>query len=150
MRILVALSPLFVVQIVAVVSMVTLVAAEHSRTARRFALWNLGLTIATVLATAPFGVLPMAVGLSLSGLLVRAPLVVRFALREGTLARADLLEAVRFIVALAVTAAAALWLCRFAPVAPVVAQIAGLAIAGAISVAVLFQTVRERGISSDS
>jgi PST family polysaccharide transporter len=114
MPILVALSPLFLVQIIAVVSLITLVGAERSRTARKFALWNLGLTAAAVLATAPFGVMVVP----------------------------DLVESGRFILWLGVTAALAIGLCRLAPVDPVVAQIAGLAVAGAISGTVLFRTVR--------
>lgn len=142
-----ALSPLFCVQIVAVVSTISLVAAERSRTARRFALWNLGLTMATVVATAPFGVLAMALGLSLSGLLLRAPLVVRLALREGTLARSELITSLRFIVLLAAGTMLALGLCRFVPVEPLAQQCVGLAVAAAISAGVLAHTVRSRAPS---
>jgi PST family polysaccharide transporter len=148
--ILMALSPLFMVQIVAVVSMVTLVAAERSRTARRFAFWNLGLTIAAVLATAPFGVLAMALGLSISGLLVRAPLVVRYALREGTMERRELGEALRFIALLILGAGALLGLCQLAPVPPLVAQMAGLAVAAAISGGVLFHLMRGRAAQPEA
>ncbi len=142
MPILVGLSPLFVVQIVAVVAMITLVGSERSRVVRRFAFWNLGVTIAAVLLTAPFGVLAMAIGLSASGLLVRAPLVVRYALRERTLLLADVSEALRFLLMLAAAAGAALGLCRLLPLPPVVTEIMGLGIAALISGAVLFQTVR--------
>lgn len=147
MAILGALSPLFCVQIVAVVSTISLVAAERSRAARSFALWNLGLTIAAVLATAPFGVMAMALGLSLSGLLLRAPLVVRLALREGTLARAELIGAVRFIVMLAAGTMLSLALCRLVPVEPLVQQIGGFGVAAAISIGVLAFTVRQRATS---
>lgn len=139
-----SLSPLFVVQIIAVVSMMTLVSSERSRTVRRFAFWNLGSTIVAVLVTAPFGAIAMAIGLSASGVLLRAPLVVRFAIREGTLQFADVREAMRLLLLLAAGTGVALWSCRLLPVAPVTGEIAGLVVAGLISSAVLFSIVRPR------
>jgi PST family polysaccharide transporter len=139
-----SLSPLFIVQLVAVVSLVTLVSAERSRTVRFFSFWNLGITIAAVVATAPFGVMAMAIGLSLSGLLVRAPLAVALAIRERTLVVADVLEALRFTLMLAAIAGAAMWLCRLLPVMPLVGQAIGLVVVAAISGAILLRTMRSR------
>jgi hypothetical protein len=74
--------------------------------------------------------------------MLRAPLVVSFAIRERTLQLADVLEALRFILVLVVGAGAALGICRLLPVEPVVTEVAGLVIVAAISGTVLFFTFR--------
>lgn len=145
MPILGGLSPLFIVQIIAVVATITLVSAERSRTVRRFALCNFVICVGAVLLAAPFGVMAVAFALSLSGLLISAPLVVRFALRERTLAPGDVRAAVGLVIALAATTAAALGLLRLVPLAPLMGEIAGLILAAVISAAVLFHTVRRGG-----
>jgi O-antigen/teichoic acid export membrane protein len=142
MPILGSLSPMFIVQIVAVVSLVTLVSAEYSRTARRFAFWNLGLTVIAVLATAPFGVMAMAIGLTVSGLLLRAPLAVRYAIREGTMAAADVAAAGRFFVVVAGATAVALALTQLLPVASPGRELAGLVCALLITGAALRHVTR--------
>jgi O-antigen/teichoic acid export membrane protein len=137
-----ALSPVFIVQLVAVVALVTMVSAERSRTVRMYSILNLAVTLAAVIATAPFGVMAMALGLTLSGLLVRAPLAVGLAIREGTLSVGDVREALRFTLLLIVVAGAAMWLCRALPVPAIAGQIVGLGIAAVISAVALLQTFR--------
>ena len=137
-----SLSPLFLVQIIAVISSISMVSAERSRAVRRFAIWNLLLTGAVVLGAAPFGVMALALGLSISGLLLRGPLVVMLALRERTLERADVMLALRLVLTLGIAAALLLVICGYLPVSPVMREIAGLVAITALSGIALFRVMR--------
>lgn len=137
-----SLSPLFVVQLIAVTASISMVSAERSRTVRRFAIWNLVLTAAVVLVASPFGVMATALALSISGLLVRAPIVVGFAIRERTFAGADVIEALRTILTLGGIAAALVWICAQLPVSPLMREIVELGAVAAVSGVALLRVLR--------
>lgn len=137
------LSPLFMSQVIATVARMTLLASEESRVDRFFALLNLVLTAAAVLAAAPFGVFAVALALSLSGVALRAPLLTVLAVRKRTLARSDVIDGLRVIAMLAVVSAVAAWACRLLPVIGVAKDVLGLVAAAAISAGALAIIVRQ-------
>lgn len=135
------LSPMFAVQIVCTITILSLVSRERAHTVRLFSFWNLALTAGSVLLAAPLGVEAVAIALSISGLALRAPLLVYLAVRDGSISFADILEGVRFMLALAACAAALLWLCRLLPWTGVAGDLAGLLAVAAISGGVLMRAV---------
>lgn len=139
-----ALSPLFMSQIIATVARMTLLASEESRVDRFFSLLNLLLTAVAVLAAVPFGVLGVALALSLSGVAIRAPLLAFLAVRKGSLTRANVFDGLRTIALLAAISALVLWLCGMLPVAGLVKDVLGLMAAGGVSVAALVLVFRQR------
>lgn len=136
------LSPLFMSQILATVARMTLLASEQSRVDRSFSLLNLLLTAAAVLAAAPFGVFAVALALSLSGVVLRVPLLAVLAIGKGCLATADVIDGLRVTAMLALLSAMALWICRALPVAGLVQDGIGLLVMALISVGALAFIVR--------
>lgn len=140
-----ALSPLFMSQIMATVIRMSLLATEQSQVDRFFSFLNLGLTIVAVLAAAPFGVVPVALALSLSGLLVRAPLLAILAIRKGSLTGRDVADGILAIATFAVVTAVALWLIQLLPLSGLMRDIGGLVASGAISLIALLLVMRRPG-----
>jgi hypothetical protein len=129
-------------QILATVARMTLLASEQSRVDRFFSLLNLLLTAAAVLAAAPFGIFAVALALSLSGVVLRAPLLAALAIRKGCLAAADVIDGLRVIALLALLSAVALWICRALPLTGLAQDGVGLLVAALISVGALAFIVR--------
>ncbi|HKQ83923.1 MAG TPA: oligosaccharide flippase family protein [Steroidobacteraceae bacterium] len=120
------LTPLFVSQVMASVARNALLAADHAATERTFSFWNLVLTIAATLAAAPFGVIAFSLALSLSGLLLRAPLLAVLAVRKGALHADDLIDGVRVMLLLAAIGGTLLWVLEYVPMHAVVRDLVGL------------------------
>lgn len=139
-----ALSPLFMSQVLATVTRMTLLASEQSRVDRFFSLLNLILTAAAVLAAVRFGILAVALALSLSGILLRAPLLAWFAIRKGSLTLHSVVDGLRAIAILAALSAAVLLLCRWLPVGSLARDILGLLAVGGVSAVALTFIMRRR------
>jgi PST family polysaccharide transporter len=141
------LSPLFASQVVSTVALTTLMAREQSAAVRLFSFWNLALTAIAVVAATPWGITGVAVALAVSGLGIRAPLLIRLAVRAGTMHPADVLLGLRRMVALAAVTAIALGACRLAGPGGPAGDALGLAVCAAISAAgltfVYLRSIRE-------
>lgn len=136
------LSPLFMSQVLATVARMTLLASEQSRVDRFFSLLNLALTVVAVVAAAPFGIFAVALALSVSGVVLRAPLLAVLAIRKGCLATADVVDGVRAVALLALASAAVLWICRVLPLNGLVRDGIGLLAVALVSVGALALIVR--------
>lgn len=139
-----ALSPLFMSQVLATVTRMTLLASEQSHVDRLFAFLNLLLTAAAVLAAVPFGIIGVALALSLSGILLRAPLLAWFAIRKGSQTLASVMDGLRAIALLAAVSAVGLLLCRLLPVTGLLKDVLGLFVVGGVSAVALVCIVRRR------
>src|SRR5690606_30213507 len=143
-----ALSPLFMSQVLATVTRMTLLASEQSHVDRLFSFLNLILTAAAVLAAVPFGILGVALALSLSGILLRAPLLAWLAIRKGSQTLASVMDGLRVIALLAAISAAGLLLCRLLPVPGIVKDVLGLFAVAGVSAVALIVIVRRRSRES--
>jgi len=139
------LTPLFVSQIISTIARVSLLASEYSRVDRTFAIWNLALTAVLVACAAPFGVLAVALALSLSAVFLRAPLLVYFAIRHGCIGLHMLLDALRSIGVLAAFSAVAVALARALPISPLHADLLSLFGCAAVTAVSLSTIVRKAG-----
>lgn len=131
------LSPLFISQVIATIAGVTLVGTEESRAMRWFSFWNLLLTAVAVLLAAPSGVEAMALAIAVSGIALRAPLLVGLAVHRGSLAMGDVWSGLRRLAILAVAAGTVLGVVEMSPLAGAVRDVAGLLVCLGVSAAAL-------------
>jgi polysaccharide transporter, PST family len=140
-----ALSPLFIAQVVAAVARNALLASEQSRTDRLFAAVNLAVAAVAVLIGARFGLLPVALALSLSGLLICTPFLVVLALRKSNLNLAIVLDGARTTLWLAAAATVLVWACEALPLPGAGREVAGLLAVGGISMMALKRMLGVQG-----
>lgn len=137
-----ALSLLFVSQVMASVARTALLAKEEARAERFFSFVNLALTAIVVLATAPFGVVAVALALAISGIALRAPILAVLAVRRHCLAAADVLDGLRVIAVLAAISGLASWAFRALSVPGIARDILGLIAVAAISAVAIGRIAR--------
>ena len=139
------LSPLFMSQVLATVARMTLLASDQAHVDRKFSFLNLLLTVLVVFSAAPFGVYAVALALSISGLLLRSPLLAWFAIRNRSMALASVLDGLATIALLAVPAALLVLACRWARGPGVLSDLLGLgAVAGVSAIALVLIVRRQR------
>ena len=100
------------------------------------------MTIAAVLLAAPFGVLAVALALSLSGVALRTPILAVMAVRQGNMGAANVLDGLRVVGTLAVISGAILIMVRMLPLEGVIADALGLTLMGGVSAAALAAILR--------
>ena len=137
-----ALSPLFISQVITTVARMALLASERSHVDRQFSFWSFLMTIAAVLLAAPFGVLAVALALSLSGVALRTPILAVMAVRQGNMGAANVLDGLRVVGTLAVISGAILMMVRMLPLEGVIADALGLTLMGGVSAAALAAILR--------
>jgi PST family polysaccharide transporter len=137
-----ALSPLFISQVISTVARMSLLASEQSHVDRQFSFLSLVLTIAAVLIAAPFGLLAVSLSLSLSAVALRTPVIAIMAVRKGNMGKANVIDGLRVVAALAIIAAVILLGVRLLPVAPLMTDVLGLVAMGALSAFALALVLR--------
>ena len=142
-----ALSPLFISQVITTVARMALLASERSHVDRQFSFWSFLMTIAAVLLAAPFGVLAVALALSLSGVALRTPILAVMAVRQGNMGAANVLDGLRVVGTLAVISGAILMMVRMLPLEGVIADALGLTLMGGVSAAALAAILRRPQVS---
>ncbi|HKE95214.1 MAG TPA: hypothetical protein VKB34_12960, partial [Povalibacter sp.] len=99
------------------------------------------ITVLCVLVAAQFNVLAVALALSLSGVIVRAPLLAVLAVRKGNMSVANVFDGLKTVVVLAAITAAVVWAGR-SLLHGLTSDILGLLAVGVISGAALVFVMR--------
>jgi PST family polysaccharide transporter len=137
-----ALSPLLISHVISTVARMALLASERSHVDRQFSFLSFLMTIAAVLAAAPFGLLAVSLALSLSAVALRTPILAVMAVRQGNMGAANVLDGLRTVGILALIAGAILGCVRMLPLEGLVADVLGLILMGGVSAAALAMVLR--------
>ncbi|MFI4917378.1 MAG: lipopolysaccharide biosynthesis protein [Phycisphaerales bacterium JB060] len=130
-----ALAPLAATQVVASLCIWLLTATGRARVLLMFSGANAALSVASVLAGAPWGAVGVALAFSLGAVAIRTPLLVAMTLRATPLTLGPLLKTIAFPVVLAVVLSGGLFLLR-----PFISELGGGAL-GALAIHVAAVTV---------